>query len=344
MVSELVEHADMVYNVNSTEELFQAIRDKQFTVETDKGPQLKTWVWKNHYDPKSAQFFSKDSCAGCHLGLDTQFHFVKGTTEDGKPYGVLCFRGTSSKQDIAADADMVLVTAPDICPRGKIHRGFTNQLNPCLTHIDSFINSLDPSAMLYVTGHSLGGSLGTLATSYIANKHPKWIGNLRTYVFAAPRVGDRDACRWINSKVKHIFNVCEDGDPVPVGTLKSMGYDNVGTMLTRFAGSEWAVGIAPDAGTKEFWRVRNHKLGSPTPVGCNMNYRCDVPTMPDKLEDFANVGGEKALKGRCYRNCDPNAKCGRLSRRCVCKSGYYAGDGGQKCLKYPDGFVAKELP
>ena len=71
-------------------------------------------------------------------------------------------------------------------------------------------------------------------------------------------------------------------------------------------------------------------------------HRCDVPTMPDKLDDFANVGNDKTV-GTCrVLNCnDPNTDC--TNSKCVCKSGYYAGEGGDKCVKYPDGFMAREL-
>jgi len=107
-------------------------------------------------------------------------------------FSVLAFRGTESKiqkdinafnqfiADLKTDFDFRLVDSRDA---GKIHNGFNKALDEVwdeiLPHLDSAA-----SRPLWMTGHSLGGALATLA----AARRQKVPG---LYTYGSPRVGDK---------------------------------------------------------------------------------------------------------------------------------------------------------
>ena len=88
---------------------------------------------------------------------------------------ILVFRGTESVQDWLTDLDVFQEPGP----YGNVHSGFQKALNYVWDEIKSRLVNLKP---LYVCGHSLGGSLATLAVARGG------IGRL--YTFGSPKVGD----------------------------------------------------------------------------------------------------------------------------------------------------------
>ena len=102
---------------------------------------------------------------------------------------VLAFRGTeaTSYKDIRAD----LKVRQHEADGGRIHKGFHDAYEVVHNEIQSILKEHE-SKPLYITGHSLGGALATIAARRLEHKG----GIVACYTFGSPRVGDDD---WVGS-------------------------------------------------------------------------------------------------------------------------------------------------
>ncbi len=146
---------------------------------------------------------------------------------------VICFRGTCGSFLFSPDwqTDMDQHMTPTPFGQGKVHQGFLNAYMACRMKIHEACTSLatlrKPSWLdvravklltpivgegaaraaadtlarntaLYITGHSLGGALATLATADLsATTH----FNPVLYNFGSPRVGNKTFSRWWNRTI-----------------------------------------------------------------------------------------------------------------------------------------------
>lgn len=161
-------------------------------------------------------FYSKET--------DTQAFLA--TSNDG--YAVLAFRGTeiSKKQDIAIDTKALKVSVLD----GRIHSGFRIAYDSVAEEIERSVLKLK-GMPLYITGHSLGAALATVATQRL--EHNLTIREMiaACYTFGSPRVGDQHYD--IEFKAP-IYRVVNSTDIVTVIPLLAMGYIHIGDV--RFLG------------------------------------------------------------------------------------------------------------
>lgn len=119
---------------------------------------------------------------------------------------VLSFRGTetTSTRDWLNNANIWLVKNG---PFGSsVHRGFRQALNETCedgTIIDKLINEsqllIAQGRALYITGHSLGAALATLAAAHFLEKDISLTG---LYIFGAPRVGDPVFMKEFNNRAR----------------------------------------------------------------------------------------------------------------------------------------------
>jgi len=132
------------------------------------------------------------------LASDTQAYIL--STAD---YVVLALRGTEPDiyQDILTDAYLHQVHFAD---KGKVHAGFYYGLSDwCLEKIQHTLNKQAvKDKPLWITGHSLGAALSTIATAYF---NPQGL-----YNFGSPRVGDRQFADTFQNKNVHRFVNCTD--------------------------------------------------------------------------------------------------------------------------------------
>jgi len=162
---------------------------------------------------------------------DTQAFLAKNDS-----YAVLSFRGTevTSKTDIGTDAKALKASLTE----GNIHSGFAGAYASVMNQIKDEIRKLPRSLPIYVTGHSLGAALATVATQYLEkdvieeSKAPLRDQIAACYTFGSPRVGDELFREKLRSPVYRIVNT---RDIVTVVPLLAMGYKHVGDV--RFLGT-----------------------------------------------------------------------------------------------------------
>ena len=156
---------------------------------------------------------------------DTQAFLAKNS--DG--YAVLAFRGTemAKRQDMKIDAKAMRVSVLE----GRIHSGFRIAYDSIAKEIEASILKLK-EIPLYITGHSLGAALATVATQRM--EHNPRLRELiaACYTFGSPRVGDKHYDIEFKSPIYRVVNTT---DIVTIIPLVAMGYIHIGDV--RFLGS-----------------------------------------------------------------------------------------------------------
>ena len=161
------------------------------------------------YDADEERRILEESLNSLRLELSATFD-RRGTQAilvSGESSIALAFRGTEamSIRDIKADAR----ANKRACESGgEMHSGFYDAFENVRSMVEGAIN--DPSHAdkpLYVTGHSLGGAVATVAAKKLA--HPGGIA--ACYSFGAPRVGDDD---WITEIRAPIYRLVNSADCV----------------------------------------------------------------------------------------------------------------------------------
>lgn len=126
---------------------------------------------------------------------------------------ILVFRGTADLRDWITNVRI----APTMWPAGgRVHEGFARAATRVHDAMAAALASIDLPT--FVTGHSLGGALATLAMS----QHPF----VASYTFGAPRVGDAEFWQTITQP---LYRVVNNGDLVPSLPPRRIGYRHGGT-------------------------------------------------------------------------------------------------------------------
>jgi triacylglycerol lipase len=131
-------------------------------------------------------------------------------------HNVISFRGTQkliSKDTLLTDlrASMINIEWLDAEPNNpRGHRGFVNSYNQVRRNL---INR-QYTNKIYVTGHSLGGALATLAALDLKRNFPN--KDIVVYTFASPKVGDSTFATLFNNTLGAASErVFIEGDLVP---------------------------------------------------------------------------------------------------------------------------------
>jgi triacylglycerol lipase len=135
------------------------------------------------------------------------------TSKDGKD-AYLIFRGTQTGQEFVKDAKFPFTVYPCIKGWGNVARGFSEVYMACRASFIDTLGKLGNDLNLYISGHSLGGAVTTLAQpDVIKTTHFK---KPIQYSFAAPRVGDRDFVAAYNALPdQKTFRIVNSSDVVP---------------------------------------------------------------------------------------------------------------------------------
>ena len=152
---------------------------------------------------------------------DTQAFLARTPQEDGTM--ILAFRGTSSLKDWMTDVDINLVNGPG----GKVHDGFLCALNSIWRRLAKTLDAARGHRKLWITGHSLGGALATLATAKLRLELAQPVNGLYTY--GSPRVGNEEFARNFDADFYYqYYRMVNNNDVVPRIPFRLMSYRHVG--------------------------------------------------------------------------------------------------------------------
>jgi hypothetical protein len=226
------------HNQNKQQWLPEQTRKLVGSTKLDFEPQTGQSSGRVEYDLLSIFWFTEVS----FLSTETvPFGFIAKRDIGGKPVIFIAFRGTREKaewiDDFQANQDIFLKDNA----LGKVGHGFQKILTRAYDDLDEpvkLINNLKdsgltslqkqsicnvildtlsnnnlcpPDAEVYITGHSLGGALATLATLLIAKKTNFTAPVL--YSFAAPRAGNRTFAEQFNGL--ECYRIANSEDLVP---------------------------------------------------------------------------------------------------------------------------------
>ena len=161
-------------------------------------------------------------------GEDTELHILKRA----EPFAfvawsaaerllVLAIRGTESVEDWVADASAALTPYALAPSYGRVHKGFYHVYASMATAVRGAVNSawnaLGEPQTVFITGHSLGSSLATLAvpdviTNTLVSVHEVQV---RQYNLASPRTGDSTFAARYNGNGVPTYRVVNTTDLVP---------------------------------------------------------------------------------------------------------------------------------
>ena len=147
---------------------------------------------------------------------DTQGFVAVRHPDDGPGMAVVSFRGTQQVRDWMTNLKAHKMAVRDAGPAvglassrtmGHVHRGFNRAYKSVEPGIREYLAGFEEYP-LYITGHSLGGALATLATWHISGEKLA-----ACYTFGAPRVGDSQLLDHFRTP---IYRIVHGADPVPM--------------------------------------------------------------------------------------------------------------------------------
>ena len=143
---------------------------------------------------------------------DTQGYVAVRRSGGGMDMAVVCFRGTQQKRDWMTNLDIRKTPIRSKSQNshrvlGNVHQGFNAAFKSVEGQIEEYLRGAE-DLPLYITGHSLGGALATLATWHMSGDRLA-----ACYTYGAPRVGDNGLLDRFRTPVYRIVN---GADPVPL--------------------------------------------------------------------------------------------------------------------------------
>ena len=139
---------------------------------------------------------------------------------------IIAFRGTENLDDWKTNINL----AKAAWKVGMVHSGFSRSINSVWPMATARLNSLRTNNQpIWITGHSLGGALATLACGLLDDELPEE-AIAGVYTFGQPRVGDAIFAQTVNKRVKkRFFRAVNNNDIVP--RVPSVKYQHAGNQL-----------------------------------------------------------------------------------------------------------------
>lgn len=175
---------------------------------------------------------SKDYEKGDH---DTKMFFVENASQI-----IVAWRGTASRRSVLTDATYQPVLCPaELVPGGesKVHLGFLGAYQCIGKYFSEEIRELRKTTKrkeLFITGHSLGGTLGLLQAAELRDNHPL------LYTYGMPRVLTVSGAKFLSSLThfRHV-NDADTVTSVPFDTNMDSWLFDVGGSLGTALGALW---------------------------------------------------------------------------------------------------------
>ena len=194
LARELAEITDLDRIVERLRELAKMLGTSGHASPGGKNELLRECLAVGGFDLKGVLFDAR---------TDTQGYVAVKRPKEGYPgMAVLAFRGTQQVKDWMTnlDAATVPVSGSGGETLGKVHRGFNEAFLSVRDQIGPLLEG-DEELPLFITGHSLGGALATLATWYL-----KGDSLAACYTYGAPRVGDTGLMDRFRTPIYRIVN------------------------------------------------------------------------------------------------------------------------------------------
>ena len=152
------------------------------------------------------------------LSKKNRIRVFSGILLTSKENNVLVFRGTQTQAEWLKNlnANQQQYISPTGKAIGEVHEGFfqlTNELTPAISEV---VRQLDPTVPFYITGHSLGAAVATLAALEIAQKVPQLRERIQLYTYASPRVYSPTLARVHSQFIPNTYRIVNLGDTVPL--------------------------------------------------------------------------------------------------------------------------------
>ncbi|PKS05356.1 hypothetical protein jhhlp_008730 [Lomentospora prolificans] len=129
---------------------------------------------------------------------------------------VLSVRGSSNILNWITNLNFGFTACPSGFPSGcTAHAGFKGAWDEISSAVVSAVNSglsSNPSYKVVVTGHSLGGAVGTIAGAHLRNALSKPVD---IYTYGSPRVGNAVFASYVSGQSGSHYRVTHGSDPVP---------------------------------------------------------------------------------------------------------------------------------
>ena len=161
-----------------------------------------------------------------------------GFVLSSKKHNIIVFRGTQRTIEWVLNINAVYATKKSKIlsnSYGTVHPGFSTIYSNIATQTLEIAKNLNPSVPCYVSGHSLGAAIATLAAIDIAVNIPRLKKQVQLYTYASPRVGDPVFAREHNRVIPNSYRVVNLADAitlVPFTVFFKTEYVHVG--------EEWA--------------------------------------------------------------------------------------------------------
>lgn len=177
-------------------------------INEDKLPSFQKFYKSFGYDYKLELENLKDELSFLNIKLLKTFdeNGTQAMIVSTDMFYVLAFRGTeaSSIQDIKAD---IKAQVSENENGVRVHKGFKDAFSEVHIEIQKYLDTeLEDKKPFFITGHSLGGALATVATKELSN-----ISISACYTFGSPRVGNE---KWIDGIKTPIYRLVNSADPV----------------------------------------------------------------------------------------------------------------------------------
>lgn len=137
-----------------------------------------------------------------------------------KTSNIIVFRGTQRQSEWLQNFTAFQKSYTDLSSGlycGKVHRGFIGLYKEISNPLPGDLaRQLNPSVPCYISGHSLGAALATLAALDIALHVPQIKTQIQLYTYAGPRVGDPVFAEVHSKFVPNSYRVVNLADPIPM--------------------------------------------------------------------------------------------------------------------------------
>ncbi len=156
-----------------------------------------------------------------------------------KTANIIIFRGTQRTTEWIGDI-LLFQKNYEGFANSKIHSGFARIYKNLAQQTREIANHLNPSLPCYISGHSLGAALATLAAADLALLVPKLKEQIRLYTYAGPRVGNPSFAQMHSQLVPNSYRIFNLADSIPLSPptiFRNDVYSHVGeawSFLTQY--------------------------------------------------------------------------------------------------------------